>query len=64
MKMFMNIALPTASPVVLQQMRLQLLHAVKQIDNELESRIQGIVTNIDEHRARATHYATIGKAPY
>lgn len=53
-----------AMPLELQERRLQLLKEVKAIDEELHRRIRPIITTIDEHRARAEHYARIGKRQY
>jgi hypothetical protein len=51
-------------PLELHERRLKLLKEVKDIDEEFRRRIHPIVTTIDEHRARAAHYASIGKRPY
>ena len=51
-------------PLELHERRLKLLKEVKEIDDEFKRRIHPIVTTIDEHRARAAHYASIGKRPY
>lgn len=56
--------LKEAMPLELHERRLKLLKEVKEIDEEFRRRIHPIITTIDEHRARAEHYARIGKRQY